>query len=493
MEASSLQPAGTVPWLRVRAPRRALWLYSDERLVDYVRAGSDGAFEVLFRRYYAHLFVYCTQLLRRSGSDPEDVVQETFIAALNAMRADAREIDVTPWLYTIARNRCINQQRSITSRRDAGLDQDASDDSIAASPADNGASADERFGRQEEFLLVVGDIGELPETQRSALVLREWCGLSCGQVADVMGTSLPSVNALLNRARASLGESREARDVTCDVARHVLVEQAEGLGGGMPAPITSHVKRCEDCRAFKGHLKKTNRLVASISPVGPLLTLKTLLLTKLGVGAGGGAGTTGGAGVATAVGATTGAGVAAKTVAGVATVAALIAGAADVERGVRDHGGAGAGAATVAPRGADSHGPAPVAGEGADGVRPAPTTAGDESSDAPEPLADIQSSTPEPAVPQSAPGRPAEPQESIRRAPGSSVRGRPVPGLDGIRRTRPGPQSDEGPPTLTHPPAAPAVPVPTPPQATLPPPSPPVVTHEDPLPPAPQDPSSGAD
>src|SRR3954462_15572302 len=83
---------------------------SDEKLIALTRRGRDDAFETLVERYRPRLLGFCQHMLcSREGA--EDVLQEVYVAALRAMRADDRPIQARPWLYKIARNRRINHMR----------------------------------------------------------------------------------------------------------------------------------------------------------------------------------------------------------------------------------------------------------------------------------------------------------------------------------------------------------------------------------------------
>src|SRR4029078_9386060 len=75
-----------------------------------IRAGNDRAFEVLFDRYQSRLLAFCSSMLK-SRQDAEDVLQEVFVNANIAMLKDDRKLNVRPWLYRIARNRCLNHLR----------------------------------------------------------------------------------------------------------------------------------------------------------------------------------------------------------------------------------------------------------------------------------------------------------------------------------------------------------------------------------------------
>ena len=201
-------------------------------------------------------------------------------------------------------------------------------DSMDIHFADMGISTGEKVFKREEFRTLVEDIGRLPETQRTALLLREMDGLSYEQVAHAMETTVPGVKSLLVRARIGLAEAAEARKLSCVDVR---VE-----------PVRHHLKDCERCRDFRTHLRANNRALAALAPFGPLLLLKKLLVTKLGAGAGaGGAGATAGGGAVAAAtaggtasiagagtaGAFTATAVATKAIAGIAAAALLTVGA----------------------------------------------------------------------------------------------------------------------------------------------------------------------
>src|SRR5579884_4102077 len=107
MEVSALTYSSATG-VQARSP--LLRLQSDERLVGLIRRGNRAAFEVLVGRYETRLLAFCRHLLS-SKEDAEDVLQEVLAAAFNALHADDRTIHVRPWLYRIARNRCLNHLR----------------------------------------------------------------------------------------------------------------------------------------------------------------------------------------------------------------------------------------------------------------------------------------------------------------------------------------------------------------------------------------------
>ena len=87
MEASALTHSGVHG--HVRGPTPLLRIQSDERLVALTRRGNQAAYEALVGRYQSRLLAFCRHMLG-SREDAEDVLQEVFVAAYNAMIADER-------------------------------------------------------------------------------------------------------------------------------------------------------------------------------------------------------------------------------------------------------------------------------------------------------------------------------------------------------------------------------------------------------------------
>jgi hypothetical protein len=246
------------------------------------------------------------------------------------MLSDDRPINVRPWLYRIARNRCLNHLRKQTA---IGVD------SMDVHLADHGTTTADKVHDREDFRQLVADVQTLAETQRTALLLREIDALSYEQIAEAMETTVPSVKSLLVRARVSLAEAAEARRLTCGEVREELGEWAEGLTR-ISAPVRRHVRGCQRCAGFKKSLRQTNRALAAVFPVGPLLLFKKFLLAQ---GAGGAAAGGAAAGTATVGSATAGGAlsagvtaVATKTAAGLAAVAIVTTGAVEVDH-VKKH------------------------------------------------------------------------------------------------------------------------------------------------------------
>src|SRR5215475_12100437 len=296
LEASALTHASRRGLLARKSP--LLKLQGDEHLIAMARAGNPGAFETIVDRYQGRLLGFCRQMLG-STEDAEDVLQEVFVNAYRAMLADEREINLRPWLYRIARNRCLNHLRKPTADAQESMD---------LVPTVEAASTAEKVHNREEFRQLLADVGKLPETQRSALLLREMDAMSYEEIAQAMETSVPSVKSLLVRARISLAEASQARQLTCGEVRIDLAEAAEGLRK-LSGPVRRHVRDCEECADFRSQLRSNDKVLAALVPVAPLVAFKGFFASKLGLGGSGAGGAATGAG-ATGAGAAGGLGAA---------------------------------------------------------------------------------------------------------------------------------------------------------------------------------------
>src|SRR5919112_6757540 len=113
---------GDAAHIDIRAPggplrsRRLLRLAGDDRLAQQIQGGSDVAFEVAFERHSPAILAFCRHMLG-SPEEAEDAVQHTFAAAFRDLQRDReRPLALRPWLYAIARNRCVSALRARRER-----------------------------------------------------------------------------------------------------------------------------------------------------------------------------------------------------------------------------------------------------------------------------------------------------------------------------------------------------------------------------------------
>jgi RNA polymerase sigma factor (sigma-70 family) len=306
----------------------------DDRLVARVRAGDDRAFEAIYDRYSRGLLAFCRHMVG-SRQEAEDALQHSFASAYRALRSGDAEIELRPWLYTIARNRCLTVLRS---QRDEvqvdGVELDRQ--SLDGLPA--------QIQLRDELRDLVDDLQRLPEDQRAALVLFELGDHSHEQIADVLDVRREKVKALVFQARAALLRARTARDASCLEIRELLASQPGAVAArSMPR---AHVDRCPGCAAFERDVRRQRKALAAILPVAPTVGLKASVLGFALGGGGGAAALTGAGGGATA--AAGGVLAATATAGGGAATTATVAGALSTAGAATVAGGIATGTATVA-------------------------------------------------------------------------------------------------------------------------------------------------
>lgn len=167
---------------------------ADGALVERVRRGEGYAFDLLVRRHDRRAFGLAFRLLGHR-EDAEDVVQESFIAALEALdRFDATR-PFGPWLYRIVVNRSLNARKSRSRRSTEQVPEDAP--AATLSP--------ERSAEWAETRRRVRDaMAALPERQRTVMTMIELEGFSGPEVAEVLGMPEGTVRWHLHSARKAL-------------------------------------------------------------------------------------------------------------------------------------------------------------------------------------------------------------------------------------------------------------------------------------------------
>jgi RNA polymerase sigma factor (sigma-70 family) len=328
--------AATAVHVRSPGPARARRLprVGDERLVARVRAGDDTAFEIIYDRYYRGLLAFCGQMLG-SRHEAEDALQHSFASAYRALRGGAGDIELRPWLYTIARNRCLSVHR-------AQRVQVSADGLAADFGSFEGMSAQVQL--RADLRELVDELQRLPDDQRAALVLFELGDQSHAEIAAVLGVRREKVKALVFQAREALMRARDARATPCVEIR----EELSTVAGRVPRRSVArrHIDRCPGCAEFEREVRRQRAAFAAILPLAPTVGLKASVL-GFAVGGGGGAVALGGAGAGGGATVAAGGALAAGGVgsgiagsAGAATAGAIgTAGAATVATGLATGGG----------------------------------------------------------------------------------------------------------------------------------------------------------
>lgn len=263
MEAATLTHAGPA------APARLLRAASDERLVAQLRAGDERCFEVIYDRYHLPLLAFCRHMVG-TREEAEDALQQVFVSAHGQLCADMRAVNLRPWLYAIARNRCLSMLRA--RRETVALDD-------LPEPSADGLAVAAQFQQRQDLQDILKDLAQLPADQRAALVLAELDDLSHDDIAHALDVRRDKVKALIFQARESLMGFRQARDADCGPIR----EQLSTLRGGAlrRTLLQRHVAVCPGCAAFKAEVKRQRTALGAVMPVVPALALKDQVLSAV--------------------------------------------------------------------------------------------------------------------------------------------------------------------------------------------------------------------
>lgn len=165
---------------------------SDAEWLRRCQAGDEQAFNLILARYRTPVFDFCWRLLRDHAA-AEDIAQETFVRAYQHLS------DFTPgratfssWLFLIARRQCLDLLRKRS--RQATDTLPAPDTLVTRTARDEAA-------RHELATAIEQAVSELPEDQRTTLLLAEYEGQSTADIAAAMDASPKSVESRLYRAR----------------------------------------------------------------------------------------------------------------------------------------------------------------------------------------------------------------------------------------------------------------------------------------------------
>ncbi len=177
----------------------------------------DAAFEDFYREHVAEIYQYALAVLGNSA-DAEDVTQQTFLNAYRAFQRGERPKKAHNWLIKIAHNVCRMRWRQ-SGRRPQEVPLERAGE--PAAPDDERPSLDE----------VLSALAKLPFNQRAAIVMREVEDRSYAEIAEVLGVTVPAVEALLFRARGNMRNARKALAGALGIAP-VPASLGSFVGGG---------------------------------------------------------------------------------------------------------------------------------------------------------------------------------------------------------------------------------------------------------------------
>ncbi len=284
------------------------------RLSRRAKRGDRGAFEEIFRRHHQELYRYCLAIVG-DRHDAEDALQATMAAALRSLPGEERDVDIRSWLFRVAHNESVSMLR----RRRAT--DEADEDLVDAA----GASQEAELATRERLRSLVADLGELPDRQRSAIVMRELTGLNYREIGTALTCSEGAARQAVYEARTALREREEGRDMECEHVRRAISDRdGRRLRG---RKIKAHLAGCDGCAGFAASIARRRSDLRALFPPLPAAAAGAMLSGLVG----GGSGAAVGGGAAGAAAAGGGLAVSAAVKGGsIAAAIAIAAGAADV-------------------------------------------------------------------------------------------------------------------------------------------------------------------
>jgi RNA polymerase sigma-70 factor, ECF subfamily len=196
----------------------------ERALLDAARAGDGEAFRRLVEPHHAELHAHCYRMLA-SLHDAEDALQEAMLRAWRGLRRFEGRSAPAPWLYRIATNTCLDAiarrpKRVLPidygppgGREDEPAEPVAEHVWVEPYPSDRFGVADVRAAPEARYdqreaveLAFIAALQHLPARQRAALILRDVLGFSAREIADLLDTTVASVNSALQRARTRIDD-----------------------------------------------------------------------------------------------------------------------------------------------------------------------------------------------------------------------------------------------------------------------------------------------
>jgi RNA polymerase sigma-70 factor, ECF subfamily len=191
---------------------------TDEELLAEFQQGDVGAFERLLRRHRSPLYTFFVRMLG-DRARAEDLAQETFLRIVRGAAAWERRARFQTWLYTIARNLCVDAVRRERFRRAESLDAQEGEEGPLVDAVPSGSAGPDRQAESARLRpLLQRALVALPAEQREVFVLREQAGLSFKEIAELVEANENTVKSRMRYALLGLRRALADQGVTAEDA-----------------------------------------------------------------------------------------------------------------------------------------------------------------------------------------------------------------------------------------------------------------------------------
>ncbi len=175
----------------------------DEDIILEFQNGDDHAIEVIFEKYKNRILNFCLRILG-NRADAEDVTADVFIKLFEKKYSFDPKAKFSTWLFTVARNRCIDKTRQRKKRASMWFSSKSSDGYNQWEVEDTGENSSQQLLNKEAKIEVKKAINNLPYEQKEALVLREYHKMNYQEISEILNCSLEKTKILIFRARENL-------------------------------------------------------------------------------------------------------------------------------------------------------------------------------------------------------------------------------------------------------------------------------------------------
>jgi RNA polymerase sigma-70 factor (ECF subfamily) len=220
--------------------------WTDEEVIERVRAGNTAPYEIIMRRYNQRLYRVARAILR-DDAEAEDVIQDTYVRAYQNLHQFAGYALFSTWLTRIAVHEALRRVR--LRNRIQQLDEFEQDEEVSMKAVETSPDPEQRASNAELGRLLEGVVLELPDAYRTVVMMRDIEEMSTADTAEALDLSEQNVKVRLHRGRAMMRSSLTARLAEghktafpfmghrCDrVVERVFLRLNE-LGLGMPETI----------------------------------------------------------------------------------------------------------------------------------------------------------------------------------------------------------------------------------------------------------------
>ena len=171
-----------------------------EELIQRCLAGDEIAWDVIVRQYWRKVLNVAYKFVGRH-EEAEDLTQEIFLKVFKSLSTFDRRANFQTWLTSVSRNLCIDHYRSVRKEREL-INREV--DANELSPVSREAAPGSELERRDRVTLLRQALAALPETLRTAVLMRDIQELSYLEIADLLRLPEGTVKSRINRGRAEL-------------------------------------------------------------------------------------------------------------------------------------------------------------------------------------------------------------------------------------------------------------------------------------------------